>query len=110
MKTNIDHLSATDRKQLQMLTQVITKAIRPEKIILYGISSIEYGINSEYGIDSIEHGIDSIETPGPGPGIHKVTRGIRRGYDMQGGYDLLVVTRRGDRRYDHEIQDIIENR
>lgn len=26
------------------------------------------------------------------------------------GYDLLVVTRRGDRRYDHEIQDVTENR
>jgi len=26
------------------------------------------------------------------------------------GYDLLVVTPRGERRYDHEIQDIIENK
>jgi HEPN domain-containing protein len=35
-------------------------------------------------------------------------------YDAGGpvptGYDLLVVTRRGERRYEHEIQDIIENK
>jgi len=29
---------------------------------------------------------------------------------MPAGYDLLVVTARGERRFDHEIQDIIENK
>ena len=72
MRTNIDHLPSADRRQLQSLIPVIIKAVRPEKIILYGI----YGLGSPDG----------------------------------GGYDLLVITRRGDRRYDHEIQDLVENR
>lgn len=32
------------------------------------------------------------------------------GDPLPSGYDLLVVTRRGDRRHDHEIQDVVENR
>ena len=72
MKTDLDHLPHFHRRQLRLLVPVIVKAVRPEKIILYGM----------YGMD------DTIPT----------------------GYDLLVVTPRGERCYDHEIQDIIENR
>lgn len=72
MKTDLDHLSPFQRRQLQLLIPVIVKAIRPEKIILYGV----------YGLDA------SLPT----------------------GYDLLVITSRGERRYDHDIQDIIENK
>jgi len=80
MRTNMQQLSPRDRRQLQNLTQLIIKAVRPEKIILYGMNS--------------EGGYDTSPTKDTSPG----------------GYDLLLVTRRGDRRYDHEIQDIIENR
>jgi HEPN domain-containing protein len=71
MKTDLYHLSPFHRRQLELLIPVAVKAVRPEKIILYGW----------YGMDPLPV-----------------------------GYDLLVVTRRGERRYEHEIQDIIENR
>jgi HEPN domain-containing protein len=76
MRTDVDSLPAADRRQLQALVRVIIKAVRPEKIILYGY----YGAGDNND-----------------PAFPK-------------GYDLLVVTRRGDRRYDHEIQDVTENR
>ena len=72
MKTDLDHLSPFHRRQLQLLIPVIVKAVRPEKIILYGV----------YGMD----------------------------ISLPTGYDLLVVTSRGERRFDHDIQDIIENK
>ncbi|HEY8969302.1 MAG TPA: HEPN domain-containing protein, partial [Puia sp.] len=72
MKTDLDHLPHFHRRQLRLLVPMIVKAVRPEKIILYGM----------YGMD------DTMPT----------------------GYDLLVVTPRGERYYDHEIQDIIENK
>jgi len=72
MKTDLDHLSPFHRRQLRLLIPMIVKAVRPEKIILYGM----------YGMD------DAMPT----------------------GYDLLVVTPPGEHHYDHEIQDIIENK
>ena len=84
MRTDMDTLPAVDRHQLQKLVSVIIKAVRPEKIILYGF----YGPGSS----------------GAGPA------GDAADPTFPKGYDLLVVTRRGDRRHDHEIQDIIENR
>jgi HEPN domain-containing protein len=76
MRTDVDSLPAVDRRQLHALVRVIIKAVRPEKIILYGF----------YGA------------------------GDRNDPVFPKGYDLLVVTRRGDRRYEHEIQDVTENR
>jgi HEPN domain-containing protein len=87
MRTNLDDLSSADRRQLQRLIPVIIKAVRPEKIILYGI----YGAGS------------------PGAAAPD-NSGNSNDPALPGGYDLLVITRRGDRRYDHEIQDLIENR
>lgn len=84
MRTGMDSLSAVDRRQLQALVRVIINAVRPEKIILYGF----------YGAGSNDAGAAS-GTNDPA---------------FPRGYDLLVVTRRGDRRYDHEIQDITENK
>ncbi|HVU54057.1 MAG TPA: HEPN domain-containing protein [Puia sp.] len=72
MKADLDHLSPLHRRQLRFLASVIVKAVRPEKIILYGM----------YGTD------DTMPT----------------------GYDLLLITRRGEHRHDHDIQDIIENK
>jgi len=80
MRTNMDQLPPQDRRQLQNLIPLIIRAVRPEKIILYGMN-----------------GGDDYDTS-----LTKETR--------PGSYDLLLVTRRGDRRYDHEIQDIVENR
>src|SRR5258707_15870326 len=91
MRTNIDHLPSADRRQLQSLIPVIIKAVRPEKIILYGI----YGPGRHDGASADNSGDNSGNSNVP---------------VLPGGYDLLVITRRGDRRYDHEIQDLIENR
>jgi len=84
MRTDMDSLPAADRRRLQALVRVIIKAVRPEKIILYGF----------YGAGNLDAG-SAGETNDPA---------------FPTGYDLLIVTRRGDRRYDHEIQDITENR
>lgn len=83
MRTDMDSLPAVDRRQLQTLVRVIINAVRPEKIILYGF----YGAGNPDG--------------GSAGGTNAA---------FPKGYDLLVVTRRGDHRYDHEIQDVTENR
>ena len=84
MRTSLDHLPAMRRAQLLDITKVIARGLRPEKIILFGIFAAEGG--------------------GTGDPVHS---GFRF---LPGGYELLVVTRKGDRRYDYEIQDMIENR
>lgn len=92
MLTNIDHLPSADRRQLQSLIPVIIKAVRPEKIILYGI--YRWGTPGAATVDDFSGDVFSTYDPSAHPSA----------------YDLLIVTRRGDRRYDHEIQDVIENR
>ena len=87
MRTDIDHLTPVARKQVLSVIPVIIQAVSPEKIILYG----------SYGAGSLEMAGDGRNDPA-------------FAVPFFGGYDLLVITRRGDRRYDHEIQDIIENR
>ena len=84
MNTSIEHMPPPKREQLKTITRVIQQAVRPEKIILFGMH------------------VTGGESPDPF-------------IDQQlaaflGGYDLLVVTGRGERRSDFELQDIIENR
>jgi HEPN domain-containing protein len=84
MNTSLSHLSAAKRGQLETITKIIRRAIRPEKIILFGVHSVT-GAGAEI--------FASRQLPA-----------------SLGSYDLLVVTGKGDRRSDHELQDIIENR
>lgn len=84
MNTSLEHLSIVQREQLQAVVKVIVRAIRPEKIILFGTHTSS--------------------TAGQGLLTDRQFAGC------MGGYDLLVVTRRGDHRYDYELQDILENR
>lgn len=84
MNTSLAHLPAVKREQLGIVTRIISNAIRPEKIILFGMYGSAAG-GSELFAD-------------------------RQFTTQVGSFDLLIVTRRGDRRYDHEVQDIIENR
>jgi HEPN domain-containing protein len=84
MNTSLAHLPALKREQLQAINKVIVSAIRPEKIILFGM----------YG------------SSGAGQELYSDHRFAA----ILGSFDLLIVTRRGDRRHDHEVQDIIENR
>jgi len=81
MNTSLAHLTPAQRRELEAAKRIIIQAVRPEKIILFGIFSVEADARSF-----------SEQLP---PGI--------------GAYDLLVVTGNGDRRSDYELQDIIEN-
>jgi len=84
MNTSLAHLPLANRDQLRTVTRIIANAIRPEKIILFGMYGTTVG-GPNFLADS------------------KLT-------DLMGSYELLIVTRRGDRRFDYELQDIIENR
>jgi len=84
MKTSLDHLPHPKRQQLSAITNIVITAIHPEKIILFGMHA-----NSLSGQELFEDGSLPF---------------------CLLNYDLLVITRRGDRRYDYEVQDIVENR
>lgn len=84
MNTSIEHLPALKQEQLKRVARVIIQAARPEKIILFGMHA-----TAESSQDPIAD---------------------RQLASFLGGYDLLVVTPRGERRNDHELQDLIENR
>ncbi len=82
MNTSLAHLSTAQRAELERAKQIIVEAVRPEKIILFGIYSVE--AEAKVFSAQLPHGIAA--------------------------YDLLVVTRAGERKSDYEWQDIIENR
>ena len=84
MNTSMEHLPPHKREQLITLSKVIIQAVRPEKIILFGMHA----------------------SAGAGPDPFS----DRQLAYFLGGYDLLVVTSRGERRSDHELQDLLENR
>src|SRR5258708_3495820 len=84
MNTSLEHLPPLKREQLMILSKVIIQAVRPEKIILFGMHAAAGG-----GSDPVAD---------------------RQLAAFLGGYDLLIVTPRGERRNDHELQDLIENR
>ncbi len=81
MNTSLAYLTPVQSQELETAKRIIVHAVRPEKIILFGIFSVEADARSF-----------SERLP---PGI--------------GAYDLLVVTGHGDRHSDYELQDIIEN-
>lgn len=82
MNTSLAHLPSLQRQELETAKNIIVTAVRPEMILLFGVYSRE----AEAAIFT-----------------EKLPRAVR-------AYDLLVVTREGDRRSDYELQDIIENR
>lgn len=82
MNTSLAHLSPSQRADLERAKRIIVEAVRPEKIILFGIYSVE-----------AEARVFTERLPG-----------------SLAAYDLLVVTSAGDRRTDYEWQDIIDNR
>jgi HEPN domain-containing protein len=80
MNTSLKHLSIPQQKTLEKAVKIIVRAVQPEKIILFG-----YFADLQSGTYT---------------GLPPVL----------GAFDLLVVTRQGDRRSDYELQDLIENR
>jgi len=81
MNTSLAHLTPVQRRELETARRIIIQAVQPEKIILFGIYSVEADVRSF---------------------SDRLPPGIR-------AFDLLVVTRHGDRHSDYELQDIIEN-
>ncbi len=84
MRTSLDHLPPVRREQLQAITRIIARVLQPEKVILFGT----FAATGDAGISYSGEGFP----------------------EFSASYELLVVTRRGDRRYDYEIQDIVSNR
>jgi uncharacterized protein len=85
MNTSLKHLSSGQQQRLEQVISIIVRAIQPEKIVLFGV----YGAAGNGLLPG-----SSPETLPP----------------VLGAYDLLVVSRQGDRRSDYELQDLIENR
>lgn len=86
MNTSLDHLSPGQRQLLKKAVAIIVKAVRPEKIILFGV------YNSS------------------GDGMNDYSELLQTLPSYPGAFDLLIVTREDERRSDYELQDIIENR
>ena len=90
MNTSLEHLSAGHRKQVKNAVDIIVRAIRPEKIFLFGM----YGAGEDAWL--IQQSLMQQLPP--------ATQGIL------GAFDLLVITGPEEQRSDYELQDIIENR
>ncbi len=81
MNTSLEHLPALKRQQLQSVTKIIIHAVRPEKILLFG----------SYTPEAWESGLYADR-------------------QLPLNYDILVITKAGEHRQEHELQDLIENR
>jgi HEPN domain-containing protein len=86
MNTSLKHLSQPQRDKLERAVTIIVRAVQPEKIILFGPAGLS------------------------GKGDHPAVPGSDAPAPVSGAFDLLVVSRQGDRRSDYEMQDLIENR
>src|SRR5258708_38419405 len=84
MNTSLEHLPPLKREQLMLLSKGIIQAVRPEKIILFGMHAAAGG-----GSDPVAH---------------------RQLSAFLGGYNLLIVTPRGEHSHDHALQDLMEKR
>ena len=84
MKTSLTHLPESKQQELHRVTQLIVETIAPEKIILYGSYATGEWQEDRYAEKHLVYGYDS-------------------------DYDLLVVTKAGDRRKDYEITSQITN-
>lgn len=84
MKTSLSHLPLNKQQELQRVTQLIVETIAPEKIILYGSYATGEWQEDRYTEKHLVYGFDS-------------------------DYDILVITKSGDRRKDYEITSQITN-
>ena len=85
MKTSISHLPENKQQELQRVTKLIVETVDPEKIILFGSHATGTWVEDVYTEGHIT-------------------------YEYISDYDLLVVTKMGERKTDYEITDQIENR
>ena len=85
MKTSLEHLPDYKQRQIKEITEIIVKAVDPEKVILFGSHATGRWVEHRYA----ENGIT---------------------YEYISDYDILVITKSGDDRKDYEVQDLVENR
>ncbi|HEY4150884.1 MAG TPA: HEPN domain-containing protein [Chitinophagaceae bacterium] len=85
MKTSLEHLPAEKQLLVKDIVKTIVEKINPEKVILFGSHATGKWQEHEYK----EEG---------------------RWFEYRSDYDILVITREGDRRSDYEVQDIAEYR
>ena len=83
MKTSLEHLPKDKQKELRSVADSIAQLVNPEKIILFG----SYATGKWQEDRHIEGHIT---------------------YEYISDYDLLVATRQGDNRPEHQIQELAE--
>jgi HEPN domain-containing protein len=112
MNTSLKHLSPGQQRSLQRVVAIIVRAIQPEKILLFGVCGSATSSESitKSGDRVGQLGLHGDSTTKMG---HRVGQAGLHGGSFSpalGAYDLLIVSREGDRRSDYELQDLIENR
>src|SRR5882672_11016551 len=100
MNTSLNHLSAGRRQLLTKAVTIIVKAVRPEKIILFGIYNSAGGISDVMGDEMGDNMNDNM-----GDSMNNNRDPLQTLSSVLGAFDLLVVTREEDRRSDYELQD-----
>ncbi len=84
MKTSLEHLPISKQADIQHIVELILKKIQPEKIILFGSYATGKWVEDRYTEGHIM-------------------------YEYISDYDILVITRRDERKKDYEIQDQVIN-
>ena len=108
MNTSLKHLSQGQQEKIGRAIRIIVRAVQPEKIILFGAYSVAGPKGLERWREGLEGWREGLE--GWREGLEGWREGLEGWPKGLGAYDLLVVTRQGDRRSDYELQDMIENR
>lgn len=85
MKISLSHLPEGKQQDLHRVTQLIVETVSPEKIILFGSYATGTWVEDRYTEGHIT-------------------------YEYISDYDILVVTKAGEKKKDYEITDQIENR
>src|ERR1700722_1593989 len=85
MKTSIAHLPKEKQDLIAFIVKIIVDRVDPEKGILYGSYATGKWVEDEYYEDG-----------------HQM--------DYKSDYDFLVITKSGDLKSDHEVQEMIEHR
>lgn len=85
MQTSLSHLPDRKQEQLHNITDTIVRTVDPEKVILFGSHAIGRWAEHYYKKANVV-------------------------YEYISDYDILLITKAGERRKDYELQDIIENR
>jgi len=84
MNTSLSHLPVSKQNDIRRITDIIVKKIAPEKVILFGSYATGKWVEDRYSEGHIT-------------------------YEYISDYDILVITRQGERRKDYEVQDIVIN-